>query len=141
MNQFLVLRISNPYSWVIIGADGGRLGPVATGTLEDAAPVAKERQVVVIAPGPSVTLARPELPVRSGAKLAQVVPYAMEESLAGEVENFHFAIGATAADGSTEVAAMRREELRSWIDTLAAAGIVPQSIVPAWLSPRLWPIS
>jgi general secretion pathway protein L len=130
MNQFLVLRISNPYSWVIIGADGGRLGPVATGTLEDAAPVAKERQVVVIAPGPSVTLARPELPVRSGAKLAQVVPYAMEESLAGEVENFHFAIGATGADGSTEVAAMRREELRSWIDTLAAAGIVPQSIVP-----------
>ena len=35
MNQFLVLRISNPYSWVITGADGGRLGPVATGDLAD----------------------------------------------------------------------------------------------------------
>ena len=130
MNQFLVLRIANPYSWVITGADGGRLGPVATGNLEDAAAIARERQVVAIAPGSSVTLARPELPVRAGSKLAQVVPYAMEESLAGEVENFHFSIGATAEDGSTQVAAMRREELRSWIDALASAGIDAQAIVP-----------
>src|SRR5512145_2904967 len=103
MNQFLVLRIANPYSWVITGADGGRLGPVATGSLADAAAIAKDRQVVAIAPGSSVTLARPELPVKSGTRLAQVVPYAMEESLAGEVENFHFAIGATDAVGSTQV--------------------------------------
>jgi general secretion pathway protein L len=130
MNQFLVLRIANPYSWVITGADGGRLGPGATGALVDAAPVAKERQVVVIAPGPSVTLARPELPVKAGAKLAQVVPYAMEESLAGEVEQFHFAIGATDAAGVTQVAALRREELRGWLDALAAAGIEPHAIVP-----------
>ena len=37
MNQFLVLRLSNPISWVIVGADGGRLGPVATGEFADAA--------------------------------------------------------------------------------------------------------
>ncbi|HEU5467792.1 MAG TPA: type II secretion system protein GspL, partial [Steroidobacteraceae bacterium] len=130
MNQFLVLRIANPYSWVITGADGGRLGPVATGSLADAAAIAKERQVVAIAPGSSVTLARPELPVKSGTRLAQVVPYAMEESLAGEVENFHFAIGATDAVGSTPVAALRRDELRGWLDALASAGVEPQAIVP-----------
>lgn len=130
MNQFLVIRLSDPCSWVITGADGGRLGPVATGSLRDAAPVAAERQVVVIAPGSSVTLARPELPVKSGAKLAQVVPYAMEESLAGEVEQFHFAIGATDDAGSTQVAAMRREELRGWLEALAAAGIAPHAVVP-----------
>lgn len=130
MNQFLVLRLANPISWVIVGADGGRLGPVATGDFADAAPVAAERQVVVIAPGSSITLARPELPVKSGAKLAQVVPYAMEESLAGEVEQFHFAIGATDEAGATLVAALRREELRGWLDALAGAGISPASVVP-----------
>ena len=130
MNQFLVLRIANPYSWVITGADGGRVGPVATGELADAAPTAKDRPVVVVAPGSSVTLARPDLPIKAGARLAQVVPYAMEESLAGEVENFHFAIGATDADGSTQVAALRREEMRAWLAVLAAAGIQPQAIVP-----------
>jgi general secretion pathway protein L len=130
MNQFLVLRLANPVSWVIVGGDGGRLGPVATGDFADAAPVARERQVVVVAPGASVTLARPELPVKAGARIAQVVPYAMEESLAGEVEQFHFAIGATDDAGCTPVAAVRREEFRGWLDALAAAGIEPAAVVP-----------
>ena len=49
MNQFLVLRLANPISWLIVGSDGGRLGPVATGVFADAAPIARERQVVVVA--------------------------------------------------------------------------------------------
>jgi general secretion pathway protein L len=130
MNQFLVLRLANPISWVIVGGDGGRLGPVATGELADAAAIAAGRQVVVVAPGSSISLARPRLPVRSGAKLAQVVPYAMEEALAGEVEQFHFAIGVTDADGATLVAALRREEMRGWLDALAAAGVDPVAIIP-----------
>ncbi len=130
MNQYLVLRLANPVSWVITGADGGRLGPVATGELADAAPVAAGRQVVVIAPGSSVTLARPQLPARTGARLSQVVPYAMEEALAGEVEQFHFAVGAIDETGATLVAALRREELRSWLGALAGAGIEPQAVVP-----------
>jgi general secretion pathway protein L len=130
VNQFLVLRLANPISWVITGADGGRLGPVATGEFADAAPIAAERQVVVIAPGSSITLARPELPVKAGNRLAQVVPYAMEESLAGEVEQFHFAVGTTDESGATEVAALRREELRAWLDALAAAGVEPAAVVP-----------
>ncbi len=130
MSQFLVLRLANPPCWVITGADGGRIGPVSTGSLAAAQPVAAERTLVVIAPGSSVTLARPELPVKGGARLAQVVPYAMEESLAGEVEQFHFAVGATDAAGATLVAALRREELRGWLDALHGAGLSPQTIVP-----------
>ncbi len=130
MNQFLVLRLAEPVCWVITGADGGRIGPVSTGTLADAAPLAADRPLVVIVPGSSVTLAQPELPVRSGSRVAQVVPYAMEESLAGEVENFHFSIGSTDAAGATLVAALRREELRSWLDALRSAGLDPQAIVP-----------
>ena len=133
MNQYLVLRLASPVSWVVTGADGGRIGPVSTGTLADAAPIAAERPLVVIAPGSSVTLAKPELPVKSGSRVAQVVPYAMEESLAGEVEQFQFAIGPTDADGATLVAALRREELRGWIDALQSAGLDPQAIVPDML--------
>jgi len=130
MNQYLVLRLANPVSWVITGADGGRIGPVSTGSLADAAPIAAERPLVVIAPGSSVTLAKPELPVKSGSRIAQVVPYAMEESLAGEVEQFQFAIGPTDAANATLVAAIRREELRGWLDALQSAGLDAQAIVP-----------
>lgn len=133
MNQYLVLRLASPISWVVTGADGGRIGPVSTGSLADAAPIAAERPLVVIAPGSSVTLAKPELPVKSGSRVAQVVPYAMEESLAGEVEQFQFAIGPTDAAGATLVAALRREELRGWLDALQGAGLDPQAVVPDML--------
>src|SRR5262245_37371964 len=103
MSQALVLRLTDPATWVITGADGGRIGPVSDGRLSDAAPLAADRSVVVIAPGASITLARPQLPVKAGAKLAQVVPYALEESLAGEVEQFHFAIGRTGEIGRAHV--------------------------------------
>jgi general secretion pathway protein L len=130
MSQFLVLRLADPVSWIIIDADGGRIGPVSTGNLADAAPLAAERPLVVIAPGASVTFAQPELPVKGGARLAQIVPYAMEELLAGEVEQFHFAVGRTDAEGRTLVAAVRRDELRGWLDALKSAGLDPQSLVP-----------
>ena len=130
MSQFLVLRLADPVTWIITDADGGRIGPVSTGSLTDAAPIAAERPLVVIAPGASVTFAQPELPVKSGARLAQIVPYAMEELLAGEVEQFHFAVGRTDAEGRTLVAAVRRDELRSWMEALASAGLDPQALVP-----------
>ena len=130
MSQFLVLRLADPVSWIIIDADGGRIGPVSTGTLADVAPLAAERALVVIAPGASVTFAQPELPVKGGARLAQVVPYAMEEVLAGEVEQFHFAVGRTDAEGRTLVAAVRRDELRGWMEALKSAGLDPQALVP-----------
>ena len=130
MSQFLVLRLADPVSWIITDVDGARIGPVSTGNLADAAPLAAERPLVVIAPGASVTFAQPELPVKSGARLAQIVPYAMEELLAGEVEQFHFAVGRTDAEGRTLVAAVRRDELRGWMDALKSAGLDPQSLVP-----------
>ncbi|MGH6962826.1 MAG: type II secretion system protein GspL, partial [Dongiaceae bacterium] len=134
MNQVLVVRLTDPVTWIITGTGGGRIGPVSAGRLADAAPLAAERPVVVIAPGSSVTLARPELPVKAGARMAQIAPYAMEEALAGEVEQFHFALGRTDAAGATEVAAVRREELRAWIDALAGARLDPVAIVPDTLS-------
>lgn len=130
MSQFLVLRLADPVTWIVTDADGGRIGPVSTGSLADAAPIAAERPLVVIAPGASVTFALPELPVKSGARLAQIVPYAMEELLAGEVEQFHFAVGGTDAEGRTLVAAVRRDELRGWMDALKSAGLDPQALVP-----------
>jgi general secretion pathway protein L len=128
MTQVLVLRLSEPASWVVVDAGGGRLGPVATGTLSDAAPLAAERRVIALAPGSEVTLAQPELPVRSGARLAQVVPFALEEHLAGDVEAFHFAVGRFGDDSRAPVAAVEKERLAGWLQRLAEAGIVPEAL-------------
>jgi general secretion pathway protein L len=128
MTQILVLRLGDPVSWVVVDATGGRLGPVSTGTLEDAAPLAAERSVVALAPGQEVVLAEPELPVRSGPRLSQVVPFALEEYLAGDVEAFHFSVGRFNADSRAPVAAVESQKLEGWTAAFAAAGLAPEAL-------------
>lgn len=128
MTQFLVLRLAETPSWVIVDGSGARLGPVATGSLADAAPLAAERRVIALAPGSGIVLARPELPVRSGARIAQIVPFALEEQLAGDIDAFHFAVGTTGADSRTAVAAVERSRLEGWLQQLTAAGIDAEAL-------------
>jgi general secretion pathway protein L len=128
MTQILFVRLADPASWVVVDAAGGRLGPVATGPLSDAVPLAQERRVIAIAPGADVVLAEPELPVRGGARLAQVVPFALEEHLAGDVESFHFAVGRAGGNARTPVAAVERVRIEAWLGELAAAGLLPEAL-------------
>jgi general secretion pathway protein L len=79
---------------------------------------------VLLVPGTEVTLAEPELPVRSGARLAQLVPYALEEQLASDVDTLHFAVGARPVGAvGTPVAIISRALMQRWHDELDAAGI------------------
>jgi general secretion pathway protein L len=128
MTQILVLRLSDPVSWVVVDASGGRLGPVSTGALTDAAPLAAERRVIALVPGTDVVLAEPELPVRSGPRLAQVVPFALEEYLAGDVESFHFSVGRFGEDSRAPVAAVDRVRLEGWIGQFVEAGLAPEAL-------------
>jgi len=130
MTQILVLRLSEPVSWVVVDATGARLGPVSTGSLADAAPLAADRRVIALAPGSQVVLAEPELPVRSGPRLAQVVPFALEEYLAGDVESFHFAVGKVGEGSRAPVAAVEKLRIEGWLQGMAEAGIAAEAIYP-----------
>jgi general secretion pathway protein L len=128
MTQNLVLRLKEPVSWVVVDGTGARLGPVSTGSLADAAPLAAERRVIALVPGPDVVLAEPELPVRGGSRLAQVVPFALEEYLAGDVESFHFAVGKVGEDSRASVAAVEKHRMDDWMGRLVGAGLAPEAL-------------
>lgn len=129
MNQILVLRLGDPVSWVIVDAAGARLGPISAGSVADAAPLATERRVIALVPGAEVTLAEPELPPRSSqARIAQVAPFALEEQLAGDVEDFHFAVGRQDDQGRARIAALPRARMTDWTAALAAAGLAPEAM-------------
>src|SRR6476619_1577728 len=98
MSETLVIRLGSvddtPASWLIIDGTGARSGPVHSGPLADALAVSKGRRTVLVLPASEVTLAEPDLPpVRGSARIAQAVPFALEEHLASDVDNLHFAIG------------------------------------------------
>lgn len=130
MSQYLVLRLSPEPAWTIVDSGGTTLAPVTAGDLSAAGGLAVNREVIVLVPGEQVTISEATLPLKSAGRTLQVVAYAMEEQLAQDVEHFHFAIGAQAADGRVPVAAVPRAQLESWLQDLRAVGIEPSAVYP-----------
>ena len=131
MPDWLLLRLpqspDRPATWLVADARGAPMGPPQAGPLDLAAPRATGRRVCVLVPGAEVLLAEPEVPVKAGAKLQQLVPYALEEHLADNIEDLHFAIGKRSGDSlRTPVAVVARNLLDNWLVTLRAAGIEPE---------------
>jgi general secretion pathway protein L len=136
MPDSFVLRFPAPGAapdaaeWVAVDAHGARVGEVGRGPLAAAAEVLGGRRLLLLVPGTDVTLAAPELPARGGAKLARLVPYALEEQIATDIDAMHFAIGRQGADRRVPVAAVERERFAGWLAALAATGLAPAAVYP-----------
>lgn len=131
MNEFLVIRLesapANAASWVVADQTGALLGPPAAGALTEAAAAATGRQVIVLVPALDVLRTRAEVPVKGG-KLLQILPFALEEQLAEDVEELHFAAGQRDADGRVPVAVVRRGLIEGWLQRLSAVGLSPNRL-------------
>ena len=115
--------------WLVVDGSGARRGNVSWGSLREAAEQANNRKVVVLVPGTDVLLAEPVLPLKSsGAKLAQVVPFALEEQLAADVEDMHFAVGKRGLQPGTPVAAVAHAQMAEWTGALQSAGLLTDTI-------------
>lgn len=84
----------------------------------------------VLVPGTAVTLLAAQLPARPGRALAQLLPYALEERVVGEVDELHFVPGARQSDGSMLVGVVARRRMDDWLQALRAAGLQPARMVP-----------
>jgi general secretion pathway protein L len=138
MPEFLVVRLHSAAAdtigaaaeWIVVDGSGARRGNVQSGPLDLAPASAANRKVVVLVPGTDALLAEPVLPVKSGAKLAQVVPFALEEHLACDVEDLHFAVGKRETRPGTPVTVVARARMEAWQALLANAGLDPDAIYP-----------
>jgi general secretion pathway protein L len=133
MADWLLLRLPRApqadASWLVASASGAPLTATQSGPLSQAAPAAAGRRVCALLPGNDVLLAEPEVPARSGVKLQQVVPYALEEQLAEDIDKLHFATGKRAADSSrVPVAVVSRALMAESLAALRAAGIEPECL-------------
>lgn len=136
MPEFLVVRlhaaaaetIGASAEWIVMDGAGTRRGNVQSGPLDVAASLAGGRKVIVLVPGTDTLLAEPVLPLKSGSKVAQVVPFALEEHLAADVENLHFAVGKREGRPGTPVAVVAHTRMQAWQALLADAGLQVDAI-------------
>lgn len=133
MAEFLVIRMGeaagDPVSWIAVDSNGTRRGNAGQGTLDDAARAVGDRDVIVLVPATEVLTLSANVPAR-GAKLLAALPYALEDQVADDVEELHFAAGRRDADGELPVAVVRHDKLEAWLKRLDAAGIEAARIVP-----------
>src|SRR5207244_8252452 len=89
MADWLLLRLpraaGEPASWLIADARGAPAGPAQSGPLTLAAARAPGRRVCALVPGADVLLAEPEIPVKAGAKMTQLMPITHEAPLAHDL--------------------------------------------------------
>ena len=125
------LREGTAPHWMVCNDDGHVLVNAVSGELVQAAPLATGRRIAVIVPGTEVLTTESDAPAKNAAKLAQVIPFALEERVADEIEDLHFAIGDRNSDtGRVPVTVVSRARIDGWLTELRAAGLNPQAIYP-----------
>ena len=133
MAEFLVIRLGesagDPVSWIAVDDRGTRRGHAGSGTLADAAREVRERDVIALVPATEVLTLSADIPAR-GARLLAALPYALEDQVADDVEDLHFAAGRRDANGMLPVAVVRHDRMEAWLERLDQAGIEAARIVP-----------
>jgi general secretion pathway protein L len=132
MAEVLVIRIGNrpddPVEWIAVDSNGARHSAPNSGTLADAAQQSGDRDVIVLVPGSDVLITSVDIPVKGGAKLAAALPFALEEFLADDVDELHFAPGTRRSNGRVPVCVVNRQLMSDWLSRIDEAGIRPTSV-------------
>ncbi|WP_081909767.1 type II secretion system protein GspL [Pseudidiomarina atlantica] len=131
MMEQLHIHLGQPLRWLMWHPAHAEV--TASGELAELADLAQlgekahRCQVTVWLPGQEVVLTEAKLPAGSARLLPQLIPNALEDELASEIEALHFAWPANAKPAGVEqpipVAIVSRERMQTWLDALQAAGI------------------
>ncbi|HET7307983.1 MAG TPA: type II secretion system protein GspL [Gammaproteobacteria bacterium] len=132
MAERLIIRLHDegPVEWLVLDDHHNRIGAIQTGTLDMLTQQAAGRRVIVFVPGIHVTLLHAHLPSQNAQKIAQALPYALEERLAEDIDELHFAAGPAESGGRRGVAVVRRAKMDTWLARLADAGLRADLLLP-----------
>lgn len=133
MRQAVFIRVSSqPWSglaeleWVV-RSRSGELSAPQRGTLEHLRPIARQNHTVFLLPGAAVSLFSTQLPNVPANKVGKIIPHALEEQVATDIDDLHFVV--TSKDnGLYQVAVIEKALLAEAIDTFHAADIVIDQI-------------
>jgi general secretion pathway protein L len=132
MAEFLVIRLGAdehaPASWIAVDDAGTRRTPPVMGPLEEALKDVGDRQVIALVPASETSTLACDLPAK-GARLRAALPFALEEQVADEIENLHFAAGTRRPGGNLPVVVVAHDRMIAWLEHLEDAGIRPARLI------------
>lgn len=115
--------IGESASWAQLAQGEKRPTEVQRGQLAAIPQPDGQTHVTVFVPATDVLLTQTSVPSRNRRQLASAVPYALEDQIIDDVEDMHFALGASNGDGSTSVATVSNSKLEHWLSSIKAHNI------------------
>lgn len=131
---YLPTDAATPPSWVVMDDKFGIVQNTQQGNANELSAIADGKEVIAIVPAEDVLLTMIKLPNMNRSRLAQALPYALEEQLVGDVETLHFAHGDFLPDGNLPVAIVAKQKIQTWIDQLQSWNIQADILVPQTLA-------
>lgn len=138
----LYIHLAEPSQWLIWHP--GQQEIIASGVLathQELTQLSEQAQrceVTVLVPGQDVLLTEVRLPAGSQRLLPQLVPNALEDELASDIESLHFAWPSHAkpagVDTPMPVAVVSKARMQQWLDALNEAGIECDRLVPDYFA-------
>ena len=141
MAEQLIIRfasIDDPnVQWAVVSASGQLEGRIDQGHLSEAAAAGHGRVVNVVLSGSEAMLVQAQVPGRNRARVLAAVPYALEEGLADEVEDYHFAVSTADKENRYPVALIAHQEMQRLLELLQDYNIQAQRVL---VEPDLLPV-
>ncbi|MBP2856399.1 type II secretion system protein GspL [Dickeya oryzae] len=134
--QQLILRLpteaSGSLEWLIWSVSRHQTLSQGTGTLESLQSALADYPVMpvrALVPSTDVTLHNLSLPRQSRRQLLQAIPFMLEEQVASDIDQLHFAVMDMQGDTAT-VAVVQKSRLQTWLTLCEELGVPLETIMP-----------
>jgi general secretion pathway protein L len=117
-------------TWALCNDAGELTGKISSGTLDELSEAAANHHTVVLLNSQCLHINQLQLPTQNLQKMLKAVPYAIEEFIAEDVENFHFVIARSKHNNLVAVVGIDKVTLQSIIQVFQQANITVEKIIP-----------
>ncbi len=117
-------------TWALCNTVGELVGKINNGTLSELSEQAGTQPVIILLNSQCLHINQLQLPPTNQQKMLKAVPYAIEEFIADDIENFHFVINKNKHNAFTSVAGIEKSTLQNIIDAFQQADITVETIIP-----------
>lgn len=116
-------------SWLVVEPNAAP-GPIFHGDLKTAANHAAGCKVTVWVRGSEILHTTVDLPNMNRQRLLKAIPFALEETVACDLSELHFALGQRTEKGALSVAIVAKVQVACWLERLHHAGIQADALCP-----------
>jgi general secretion pathway protein L len=117
-------------TWALCNDTGELTGKISSGTLDELSEDAANHHTVVLLNSQCLHINQLQLPTQNLQKMLKGVPYAVEEFIAEDIENFHFVIARNKHNNLVAVVGIDKITLQNIIQVFHQANISIEKIIP-----------